>query len=333
MGERKFDDALKYLKKTHDALRQRVKVLRYPEYSTIGYIHWLKDDLDNAGQAFRTIVDPDNLGEQWQRSQDLAALCLSQGRAGQALEHAGRLRHLADKLMDVSLSRVKREAHYVLAYSYRLAGRLPEALKEAEEVCRDYKNPEVSAVLAVKLLHLRALITLEMNRLDEFEKQVEAIKTFSLQERFPKLMRAYYHLLGLRELRQNRGQSAIGYLEKALDLSTPGTRDDDPSVYLYSLAEAYELVKEPMRVSAITRYDEISTVAPRNSFCGDIYARSYYRKAKIYDDRWSHSQYEGVSKLRAIENYRKFLSLWGNADPIFSEVADARSRLAVLESK
>ena len=139
------------------------------------------------------------------------------------------------------------------------------------------------------------------------------------------------HLLGLRELKQNRGHAAIGYFEKALDLSTPGTRTNDPSVYLYSLAEAFELVKEPMR--AMTRYDEISTVAPRDSFCGDIYARSYYRKAKIYDDRWSHSQYEGVSKSRAIENYRKFLSLWGDADPIFSEVADARSRLAILESK
>jgi hypothetical protein len=57
--------------------------------------------------------------------------------------------------------------------------------------------------------------------------------------------------------------------------------------------------------------------------------------AKFWDDNWSKSSWtpREEDRTKAVENYRKFLSLWGNADPIFPEVGDARARLAALESK
>ncbi len=330
LRRRKFDDALTDINKFFASFGK--KVLSYSYFSEIGYIHWLKDDMDKAGQSLRTIVDPDNLEEEWQRSANLAALCLSLGQVGQTLEHAGRLLRLAEKIKGFSLWPRSLQAHYMLAYSYRIAGRLTDALKEVEEARRDLENPNVPAGIVAKFIQLRALIALEMDRTDEFERQLEAIKTLSQEERFLRLMRVYYHLLGLRELKQDRGYAAIEYFAKALELSMPGTRNDDSAVYLYSLAEAYELVKDPFR--AILQYNEISFAFPRESSSGDIYARSFYRIAKIYDDMWSHTLLlTDDTKLKAIENYRKFLSLWGDADPIFSEVADARARLAVLESK
>jgi tetratricopeptide (TPR) repeat protein len=331
LDKRKFDDALGYLKKIYAGPDQ--KTVPYSYFSQVGYVDWLKDDLESAEEAYRTIVDPNILTEEWQRSTDLAALCLSQGKVGQALEHANKLLLLVNKIKEFSVRGREREIHYMLAYFYRLAGRLPEALKEAEEAGRDYKKPVVPAGLAIRLLHLRALIALEMNRKEEFEGQVGEIKKFSEQERSPRFMRAYYHLLGLRELRQNQGHRAVGYFSRALDLSTPRTRDNDPALCFYSLAEAYELLGDPWR--AILNYDEISATAKRGSFSGDIYARSFYRKAKLIEQNWRQfpSPTNGQSRMKAIEYYRKFLSLWGNADPIFSEVEDARSRLAALESK
>jgi hypothetical protein len=43
---------------------------------------------------------------------------------------------------------------------------------------------------------------------------------------------------------------------------------------------------------------------------------------KIHEEKGNATQ--------AIENYEKFLTLWKDADPIFTEVPDAKKRLAGL---
>jgi hypothetical protein len=71
---------------------------------------------------------------------------------------------------------------------------------------------------------------------------------------------------------------------------------------------------------------------------GDVYAKSYYGRAK------AHELFSGgagltesrrrAERAKALESYRKFLSLFGQADPLFApEVLDARSRLAALEAE
>ena len=41
-----------------------------------------------------------------------------------------------------------------------------------------------------------------------------------------------------------------------------------------------------------------------------------------------------ADRAMAIENYRKFLSLWKDADPVFgAEIKDAKQRLAALEAE
>lgn len=330
LDRRKYDDALAYLSEEFSGQNQ--KTVPYIYLGTAGYIHWLKDDLVSAEKAYRTVVDPNNLRWEPQRSLDLTTLCLSQGKIGQALEYAKKGLELVKRTKEFAGRGMEREFHYGMAYFYRLAGRLPEALKETEEACREYRNPVVPADVAIKLLHLRALITLELNRQEEFERQAEEIRKFIEKEGYPKLMRAYYHLLGLRELKGNHGHRAISYFSKALDLSSPRSRCD-PAWFLFSLAEAYELVGN--RWSAFLNFDQISVPGARESYSGDIYARSFYRKAKYYEYNWSQplAQPSDRVRLKAIENYKKFLSLWGDADPIFPEVEDAKKSLAFLESK
>jgi hypothetical protein len=115
-----------------------------------------------------------------------------------------------------------------------------------------------------------------------------------------------------------------------LDLSLPTTKNSDRAMCLYNLAEAYDVVGSSG--SSISFLKEIGTLAERESFSGDIYAKSYYKLAKLYEYRWNHFPYPtNPLRTEAAENYRKFLSLWGDADPIFPEMADARARLAALE--
>jgi len=331
VDRRKYDDALRFLAEEFSG--QDPKNIPYYYFSSAGYIHWLKDDLAGAEKAYRTVIDPNNLRWEPQRAINLAALCLSQGKIGQALEHVKNGLELVKRTKELAGREMEREFHGGMAYLYRLAGRLPDALKEAEEACRNYDHPDVPARLAVKLLHLRALISLETSQLEEFERQAEEVKKFIEKEGYPKLMRAYYHLLGLRELKGNHAQRAIGYFSKALDLFTPRTGDSDPAACLFSLAEAYELVGN--RWSAFLNFDQISVPGARESLSGDIYARSFYRKAKYYEHLWSQpiAQPRDQDRLKAIEYYRKFLSLWKDADPIFPEVEAAKKSLTGLESK
>jgi len=55
---------------------------------------------------------------------------------------------------------------------------------------------------------------------------------------------------------------------------------------------------------------------------GDFYAKSFLMLGKIYEQLGD--------KANAIENYKKFLDLWKDADPGMAAVEDAKERLAKL---
>jgi TolB-like protein len=204
----RYDEYLGYAQKDIVAMSGQ-KTLPYIYFLTAGYIDWLKDDFASAEKAYRTVVEPTNPNDEYRRTINLAALCLSQGKISQGMDLSKKGLELSKNIKQYDARGYPRDFHRIIALFHRLAGRLPEALKEAEEACRDCKSPSVSPRDTVQDLHLRALINLEMNKLDEFEKQTEEIKQFIEQESYPKLMRAYYHLYGLRELKQNRADKAV----------------------------------------------------------------------------------------------------------------------------
>jgi len=353
LSQGKFDEAL--------AFNERAAMGRKPNFISSGKapIFITSDDFASAEKELRRFLDQRNWVEVFSAYGHLSGLSLTQGKIQEALSLAVLAAEKAEGIYDWSF---RKRSHFLLANLHRLSGNLPEALAESEKACPCYEaddfftNPETGApiftryddISCLPYFHQRALIALEMGRVGEFEKQLAEIKQLVEHSSFPNLMRVYYHLLGQRELRENKFDGAVGYFWKALNLlpysralklwpSRSGQEYDiDSAQYFYSLGEAYY---EAGRFrSALDLYKKVPPYWEQRVISGDIYARSFYRIAKIYDQGGkpggAPEEQNKTEKALAVENYRKFLSLWKDADSVFTaEVEDARARLASLEAE
>ncbi len=233
--------------------------------------------------------------------------------------------------------------HCELAYLHRISGDFAEAMKEvekAEAALQPKNSTSWNPRWFLEIVKEKAIILLEMNKIDEFHRLVLEVRKTIAAQPFPKLMRVYYYLLGQGEMKKNNPEKAAEYFWKAVDLvSVPGLELEgaDPC-YFYSMAQAYERVPRRNPILALSMYEKVILPTTNRLHSGDLYARSMYRIAKIYEGRALDSdmsvQEIQTSKSKAIEYYRKFLELWKDADPIFEgEIKDAKQRLAALGSE
>jgi len=326
----KFDEAITLMDKLGSLYPNSVNSVRYSKAP----VFITQDDFAKAEEELRRIVDQGEKTEVVYALMGQTAVCLTQGKIDEARRRAQQSIELAKDLGDAGWLKM---AHLNMAYLNRLSGNLPEALREAEEACRDYQD---EGIYGLGALHLRALVTLEMDRMEEFEKRLAEIKELVEQEQYPKLMRAYFHLLGQRELRKGRIEIATDHFLKALGLlpSPMGksNADIDSAQYFYSLADAYD--RSGMWSQALDIFKKIPPYWEQRFNSGDIYALTFYRSGKLYElsSGWSGKTQDQIKDDRAksIENYLKFLSLWKDADRLFAgEVEDAKARLATLEAK
>jgi tetratricopeptide (TPR) repeat protein len=338
LAQQKFDGA-------HRIIDQLISAFPNIPYhlSRKGFTYFMQDDFANAEKVYQIFSEKDNPRARMSGFLYLAEVSLSRGEIEEAKQRILRGLETAKsaKLKDEGPDLLaERNLHYFLAYLHRLGGHLPEALKEAELACR-FSGEE--GLFFLRALHLKALITVEMNRFQEFEKQIEEIKRYSDPDRFPfpygypRLMRVYYHLLGHRELQKKNYDLAISYFWKALDLLSAlaaGSYDADHAKYFYSLAEALE--RSGQGPDAFPMYEKIILPTVSREFSGDQYARSYYGMGQYYErmiTNFGTPEDVRERRLKAIGYYRKFLDLWKDADPIFPEVEDAKARLARLEAE
>jgi tetratricopeptide (TPR) repeat protein len=326
----KFEAALSFMDRMRGLYPNSPKYVRFSRSPVLITM----DDFARAENELRTIVAGDEQTEKVYAEVALTGLFLTQGRLQAARREARRGIELAEGLGDPGWLRM---AHQSMSCVERLCGSLEAALHEADLSCPEAGQAEIYDLGA---LYIKAFITLEMGRMGDFEKQLEGIRQLVERERYPKLMRAYYHLLGDREIRQNRVDKAIDYYWKALKLlPSPigkSNADLDSARYYFALAEAY--LKAGFYARAAEMYEKVPPFWEQRFDSGDIYARSFYGRAKaheLYSERAGLTdEQRKAERAQAVEAYRKFLGLWGQADQVLAvEVEDARTRLKALEAE
>jgi len=216
-------------------------------------------------------------------------------------------------------NRWKSRYHSSLAGIYLITGNPEESLKECD-MAWDIAEEADYLLGQRRALYNKGLVFLEMKSMDETQRAADDLKEMIEKGMNKKHMRLYYHLTGRRELERGNFSEAIKYFKEALSLLSYGplTKRAD---FIDSLALAY--YKSGDLEKARAEYERITSLTTGREGWGDIYAKSFYMLGKIYEQQGQ--------KSKAIEHYKKFLSLWKDADPGIAEVDDAKKRLAGLK--
>ena len=207
-----------------------------------------------------------------------------------------------------------------LAYVYWRAGDYAKAVELENEIIEEATGEENLGRRRTAMFH-KGIILAEMNRLDETKKVAEEIKSMVAKGINKKLIRDYHHLLGLIELKQGNYTLAIEQLQKTLDLF-PYVQGNFRLMLTDPLARAY--YQRGDLEQTLSTYEEISSMVWANYYFGDINVKSFYMLGKIWEQKGDTD--------KAIENYKKFLDLWKNADPGLPEVEDAQTKLKELKN-
>jgi len=284
-----------------------------------GDIQCLAGDFSGAIKEYLRLLDSAEKPDHLDGFGRLGLLYLYQGKFGKALEEAKQGIVLSVELAD------KENQSYSLrrsAYARLRTGKLKEALPELDQARNDAL--EVGSITGqIGSLHLKGLALLEMNSTNEAQAAAEQIKKLVEGWLNGKLIRYFCHLLGNIELKKGNHSKAIENINKAISfLDYQRGADDEHALFYEPLALAY--LKSGDLAKAQEQYEKITQLTTGRLGYGDIYAKSFYMLGKIAEQQGG--------KGRAIENYRRFLDLWKEADPGIPEVEDARKRLAGLST-
>jgi len=281
-----------------------------------GDVYLYRGNLSDAEKEYQKLLEVEDKGYHVIYMERLAYLYLLQGRFDESKNQARQAIELLKKLDEKSWIPM---FHGYLSYLYLKSGNPEEALKEADNMFRTAGEEEILTD-QMGALHRKGLIFLEINSMDDAQETADALKEMIDQWLNKKLIRLYYHLMGMIELEAENFAKAIDYFNKALSLIPHGPLNKKAS-FIDSLASAY--YKSGDIEKAREEYERILSLTQGRRDYGDIYAKSFYMLSKIYEQKdW---------KGKAIEQYEKFLSLWKDADPGIAEVEDAKKRLKTLQ--
>jgi len=282
-----------------------------------GDVYFYRENLSDAEKEYQKLLEVEDKAYHVACMGRLAYSYLLQGRFEESRNKVRQAIELLKKLDEKSWIPM---LHGYLSYLYLKSGNPEEALKEADNMFRTAGEEEILTG-QIRALYRKGLIFLEINSMDEAQKTAVALKEMIDQWLNKKLIRLYYHLMGMIELEGENYAKAIDYFNQALALIPFGPLNKNAS-FIDSLASAY--YKSGDIEKAREEYERILPLTQGRLDYGDIYVKSFYTLGKIYEKKG----WEG----KAIEHYEKFLNLWKDADPGIPEVEDARKRLTSLQN-
>jgi serine/threonine protein kinase/tetratricopeptide (TPR) repeat protein len=281
-----------------------------------GDILYYKNDLAAAEKEYRPLLEAAEPEIKWLAMLGFAYLQLTRGQFHKAIEQYEQAITLAEKSGEKSWAvRVR----HSLSYLFTFLKDYQKALAYNNEVLK-YAAENEDLECKRNGLCMRTFILAEMRSFPEALKTAEELKILYEGDLNKKLIRNYYAVMSKIELERNDYTKAIRYGEDSLALFPYGELTKPANIYDL-LGQAHYRKGDLEKARDV--YEKITALTTGRLAFGDIYARSFYWLGKIYERLGN--------KTKALENYRKFLSLWKDADPGLPELENARKTLAGLK--
>ncbi len=270
---------------------------QYFNFVMKGDIYLIRGDLIKAEKEYEKLLEEEEQAAHLSSKGSLANLYLLQGRFENSGDQAKQGIELAEKLAEEWW---KSGFHLSLGYLYIKSGNPKRALKEFGEA-RSTAIKIENITTQIRAMHLKGLSHLEMKSVDEAQKTADELKEFIENWINNKLMRYYYHLMGMIELEGENITKAIEYFEKAISLlsyqSYQRKVDHDRHALFYDpLALVYYKTRNLEK--AQEQYERISQLTRGRLIYGDIYAKSFYMLGKIFEEKsWEGQSHRALREI------------------------------------
>ena len=276
---------------------------------------YYKNDFSAAEKEYRTLLEAAEPEIRMNAILSIGVLQVTRGQFHKTIEQIEPMIAMAEKIGE---ERWAIGTHDYLSYVFSALGDYQKSLEHNNEVLK-YGSENKSVLLTGIGLSTRAWVFAAMRSFPEALKTAEELKKLYETGLDKKLIRNYYSVMSKIELERNDFAKAIRYGEDSLALFPYGDLTKPATIYdLLGQANYRKGDLEKARAA----YEKITTLTTGRSDSGDVYALSFYWLGKIHEQQGN--------KPKALENYRKFLDLWKDAEPGHPELADARRRLAAL---
>jgi tetratricopeptide (TPR) repeat protein/tRNA A-37 threonylcarbamoyl transferase component Bud32 len=277
-----------------------------------GDIYLYRGDPASAEKEYRKLLlESDSLSYAW-GIQRLSELYFVRGRFVEWKDYTVRFIELAQKMGQkewvAGINSGFGDGLQKIGKSREALERLNKALEFVVET-EDWSSERT-------VLSSKGLVYIKMKSFDKTREVAEKLKELCQKSPNKRIIRMYYHLMGMLELEDGNYPQAIESFKEAVSL--------DPHVfksYLDSLGLAY--FKSGDLEKAKSEYEKIISCPRGIRSYGIDFVKSFYMLGKIYEQQGDTT--------KAIEHYEKFLTLWKDADPGIAEVEDAQKRLAGLK--